>query len=71
MSELMGIKCRCDTMEQFIDLMEINLYNGNKSSSNQYELNVNRSLLLKIECAFFGSNPDDEGITALGNVGYH
>lgn len=67
----MNTKCRCDTMEQFIVLMEINRYNGNKSSSNKYELNVNRSLLLKIECVFFGSTPDDEGITALRNVGYH
>jgi len=58
-------------MEQFIVLMEINQYNGNKSSSNKYELNVNRNLLLKTECVFFGSTPDDEGITALRNAGYH
>jgi hypothetical protein len=64
-------KCRCDTMERFIVLMEINRDNGNKSSSNKYGLNVNRNLLLKIKCAFFGSIPNDEGIRPLGNVGYH
>jgi hypothetical protein len=50
-------KCRCDIMERFIVLMEINRYNGNKSSSNKYGLNVNRSLLLKVQCEFFVSTP--------------
>lgn len=58
-------------MERFIVLMETNRDNGNKSSSNKYGLHVNGSLLLKIICAFFGSTPYDEGITTLGNVGYH
>jgi hypothetical protein len=69
--EWVSTECRYDTMERFIVLVEINSHNGNKSSSNKYGLNVHGSLLLKIKCAFFGSTPNDEGSTTLGNVGYH
>jgi hypothetical protein len=44
-------------MERFIVLVEINLHNGNKSSSNKYGFNVHGSLVLKIKCAFFWLDP--------------